>query len=238
MIPSKTCTKCGKEKSLEGFYAHRSCSDGKMGECKKCWGEYRKKYWAGLSPERRSYINRNKKITCICTLCGKKYHPFLSSKNPKYCSRECYFKVVKTRKCVIEGCNEKHRALGYCNKHFSRYRRHGNPLQIDRRKPQRRKRNVQWDDLQGSYFTPYIKGNGFQDHSTSEIRIWCIMNLYFSEQRRIGGHLTLQEIAEVIGLSRERIRQITERQIERSKFRNRLMKHRDLEKQHDGIPHG
>lgn len=31
------------------------------------------------------------------------------------------------RKCGVEGCEEKHRAMGWCDKHYKRWLRHGNP---------------------------------------------------------------------------------------------------------------
>ena len=30
--------------------------------------------------------------------------------------------------CSIEGCELKHRCIGYCSRHYSRFRQHGNPL--------------------------------------------------------------------------------------------------------------
>lgn len=33
----------------------------------------------------------------------------------------------KTRKCTVEGCNEKHASKGYCRSHYYRYKRYGNP---------------------------------------------------------------------------------------------------------------
>ena len=32
------------------------------------------------------------------------------------------------RKCSIEGCEDKHEGLGYCRKHYQRFKKHGNPL--------------------------------------------------------------------------------------------------------------
>ena len=34
--------------------------------------------------------------------------------------------IVKT--CKIYGCNIKHRGLGYCNKHYQKFKKYGNPL--------------------------------------------------------------------------------------------------------------
>ena len=30
--------------------------------------------------------------------------------------------------CSVEGCNEEHDSKGFCDKHYMRWRRHGNPL--------------------------------------------------------------------------------------------------------------
>ena len=40
--------------------------------------------------------------------------------------------------CSVEGCNDKHYAKGYCHKHHTRWRRHGNPdINLKRGKPRR-----------------------------------------------------------------------------------------------------
>ena len=31
-------------------------------------------------------------------------------------------------KCTVEGCENKHRAKGYCQKHYIRYKKYGDPL--------------------------------------------------------------------------------------------------------------
>lgn len=35
-MPVKCCKKCGKEKDLESFYAHKAMADGRLSECKEC----------------------------------------------------------------------------------------------------------------------------------------------------------------------------------------------------------
>ena len=43
--PSKTCTKCGKEKPLRGFHVRRASKDGLSARCKRCNCEdYRERY--------------------------------------------------------------------------------------------------------------------------------------------------------------------------------------------------
>ena len=32
------------------------------------------------------------------------------------------------KKCTIEGCENKHYSKGYCQKHYARFLRHGDPL--------------------------------------------------------------------------------------------------------------
>lgn len=38
------------------------------------------------------------------------------------------------RKCTIDGCSNKHLARGWCNKHYSSYKNHGDPLARDKAK--------------------------------------------------------------------------------------------------------
>lgn len=46
--------------------------------------------------------------------------------------------MVKTKICKIEGCNEKHEALGYCKRHYRMFKKYGDPLA----KPIRKKKPV------------------------------------------------------------------------------------------------
>jgi HNH endonuclease len=38
-------------------------------------------------------------------------------------------KRIKNRFCEINGCDSKHYGKGYCQKHYSKYRKYGNPLE-------------------------------------------------------------------------------------------------------------
>ena len=42
-----------------------------------------------------------------------------------------------TKKCTIEGCENRHNAKGYCNKHYSRWKNYGDPLADSRLKDSR-----------------------------------------------------------------------------------------------------
>ena len=47
------------------------------------------------------------------------------------------------RTCLVEGCGEKLHSRGLCNRHYIRYRRHGNPLIVIN---QDQKKNVRLSD--------------------------------------------------------------------------------------------
>ncbi|KKM74397.1 hypothetical protein LCGC14_1400760 [marine sediment metagenome] len=32
------------------------------------------------------------------------------------------------KKCIVDGCGRKHRSLGYCQKHYRKFKKYGNPL--------------------------------------------------------------------------------------------------------------
>lgn len=39
--------------------------------------------------------------------------------------------------CTINGCDNKHEGLGYCKSHYKSFLRHGDPLEVDRRRKKR-----------------------------------------------------------------------------------------------------
>lgn len=74
-IKTKTCSKCGKEKSLDEFCNQKSRKDGKVSECKRCKKERNGKYYQEHREEARKY--------------GKNYRARnkekIKERNKKYC---------------------------------------------------------------------------------------------------------------------------------------------------------
>lgn len=47
--------------------------------------------------------------------------------------RSCHMKIHRPKKyCSVDGCNNKHKGHGYCDKHYQRYKRYGNPYTVKR----------------------------------------------------------------------------------------------------------
>ena len=42
--------------------------------------------------------------------------------------RSCHIKTERERVCII--CGKKHKGLGYCNKHYIRFKKYGDPLYV------------------------------------------------------------------------------------------------------------
>lgn len=75
----------------------------------------------------------------ICEICGSKNNLDIHHKDGNWQNnsldnlmclcRSCHTKLERNktkRICII--CGEKHKGLGYCNKHYIRYKKYGNPL--------------------------------------------------------------------------------------------------------------
>jgi len=56
-VTEKTCTKCGKSKSLDEFYKHKGYAGGRTTECKKCLSERAMEYHQ-KNPERAKKAGR------------------------------------------------------------------------------------------------------------------------------------------------------------------------------------
>ena len=70
-------------------------------------------------------------IKIKCQICGKIVIKPPSERNRKYCSTKCYGVAQKSRDkriCSIPECNLFVQSLGFCNRHYLRYKRYGNPL--------------------------------------------------------------------------------------------------------------
>lgn len=66
----KTCTKCGVEKDLEEFYAHRKTKDGRNSYCKGCDREIRNVNRKNLKDREPEGVYRKKRNTQLRSLYG------------------------------------------------------------------------------------------------------------------------------------------------------------------------
>lgn len=74
-----------------------------------------------------------KKKTCFVKHCLNKPSPHRRGLCQRHYADKLKSGAIKllhdpNRGCKIKGCNNKHEAFGYCNIHFTRFRRHGDPL--------------------------------------------------------------------------------------------------------------
>jgi len=105
---SKTCTRCGEEKSLDSYYNDKNTKDKHRCECKSCMGkrrdDYRKKY-----PEKfkvhiqtTSALTRGKIISEPCEICGDE---------KSQAHHDDYNKPLDIRWLCIAHHNKHHKAL-------------------------------------------------------------------------------------------------------------------------------
>ena len=81
-------------------------------------------------------------IKKICSVCGKEFNVPPSSSNQKYCSSSCYGVAQQGRSiCSIDGCENYVRGHGFCNRHYLRYKRYGDPLAFKERQKVPRSKN-------------------------------------------------------------------------------------------------
>jgi len=109
------CPKCGTYKEREEFYIDKSRYSEISGECKKCIIERtRKNHRRAVTripqtPEQRREYKHQWYIA----------HRVLKEKAPK-----------EERICLVEGCCRRAHGVKYCNKHYLRWRKYGDPLYI------------------------------------------------------------------------------------------------------------
>jgi hypothetical protein len=48
--------------------------------------------------------------------------------NPQYAQNARVLGGKQKRSCSVEGCSKKHSGLGFCNKHYCKFRKYGDPL--------------------------------------------------------------------------------------------------------------
>ncbi len=92
----------------------------------------------------------NSKLRCVCD-CGNERIcriGHFNAGNVRSCGCTKFTKVVEgaTGPCIVEGCNaERCNSKGWCWMHYTRWRRHGDPLHTERGKPQ------EWLDAHAGY---------------------------------------------------------------------------------------
>jgi hypothetical protein len=73
-------------------------------------------------------------IQIICKVCGKMVSMPPSRKKAKYCSSACYGISQRGRSiCSIPQCGRNVLGHGFCNRHYLRLKRHGNPFSFSDR---------------------------------------------------------------------------------------------------------
>ena len=66
-----------------------------------------------------------------CAHCGKRFRPGgrgATAQKVKTCSKSCASRYFRPRKpCSVDGCDDLARGYGYCDKHYQRFKRYGDP---------------------------------------------------------------------------------------------------------------
>lgn len=141
----KSCAYCGKPMERKRYssgvlqswndYNRQTYCDR---ECMKA--AFREKPKIGMNWSTLHYHARNLLPNGCCEICGSNknvdvHHKDLNPENnllnnlQRVC-RSCHIKIHHpAKKCLI--CGEKVRGLGYCNKHYIRYKKYGNPLYVN-----------------------------------------------------------------------------------------------------------
>jgi len=104
----------------------------------------------GGLPHRGRKIARRKKERDICEKCGATTRLEIHHRDGDATNNDlsnlavlcmlCHRKEHKTELCSIPGCGGKFSGLGYCNKHYRRFKKYGDPLIVQKNRhslPQR-----------------------------------------------------------------------------------------------------
>lgn len=121
------------------------------GLCKSCWSRLHKKPIKPISDslkeankiykiEKAKYMKEHPMceagIICKHKIESQDVHhkdenPLNNSlDNLQRLCRSCHIKVHRAKTCTIQNCNQKHKGYGYCDKHYQRLKKYGNPLQM------------------------------------------------------------------------------------------------------------
>ena len=147
--PLKYCHHCKKKlerrklkrgdyESWKSFEKKKYCNR----ECmKKAFKEKPKKRQKDLSIRYSRAKAQRLLPMSLCEVCQKKpskdvHHkdenPLNNSLNNlmRVC-RSCHLKIHRPKSiCKVESCNTKMKGLGYCEKHYQRFKKYGNPLMV------------------------------------------------------------------------------------------------------------
>jgi len=85
------------------------------------------------SKKQRKYF-----LICKCNICKKKfnvrksiyiYNKKIGKASPTdFCSRKCRNQYKRNRPCTLKYCNNKRAARGFCDFHYKKFKKYGNPL--------------------------------------------------------------------------------------------------------------
>jgi Recombination endonuclease VII len=93
-VAIKACTKCGEDKSLSEYHAHKDTRDGKQSWCKECQRIHHKAVRYGLT-----YDEVRRREAGTCDACGSAFTS----------TRDCHFDhdhvTGVTRGTLCQGCN-------------------------------------------------------------------------------------------------------------------------------------
>ncbi len=143
----KYCLFCGKE--LIRKHYGKKIEDMKIFKNRKfcdlsCFGKYRSinadatKMTDRAARENAVHVYRALKDNDKCEICGGKgnllvHHKDLDCHNNNIDNLmllcyPCHNKIHHPKSyCIVEGCNNKVKGYGYCDKHYQRYKKYGSP---------------------------------------------------------------------------------------------------------------
>lgn len=144
----KYCKYCGKKLERRRFESGRLETYGVFVKRKYCDRECMRKGFLKPENEKQSYSNahttaRLKNALIMkrteCEKCGKTGRLDVHHIDGDYTNnsidnllvvcRSCHLKIHRAKpKCKVDGCDKKVKGYGYCEKHYQRYKKNGDPL--------------------------------------------------------------------------------------------------------------